>query len=121
MYVCGQKLIGQNTRQTITDNVFNSFGIDSSFNFEERYIGSILDILRQTLMKLLIFLDSNNQETEFLLGTEGMITGWKYLTNFRDDSGIYLGAIGISDFYYEKQGSYAPNSQFLFGTAYQFL
>lgn len=121
MYVCGLELIEQKTRYIITDDVFNTFDIDSSFNFEERYVGTFLDLLRQTLMKLLIFLSSNNQETEFLMGSEGMRAGWKYLMDFQDDSGVYTGAVGVSDFYYEKQGGYAQNSPFLFGTAYQFL
>jgi hypothetical protein len=121
MDICGKSLEDDKSKKQIADEVLFQFDPDNDYNFEERYINHFLDLFQQTIFKLGIFLSSLNQNTDFLKGWEGLKAGWHYLNTFKDDSGIYTGAIGFSLFIYEKLGGYARNPQFLFGTAYQFL
>ena len=120
MLIIGSKLVKCKSNKEIADKVCNSFDINLNFNFEERYINYWLRLFRQTLFKLIVFLESFNQDTSFLKGNKAMYNAWNYLDNFFDDSGEYNGASGFSIYSYEKQGCYKGNPQFLFGTAYQF-
>lgn len=120
MVICGKALSEEKDFGEIADEVIFSFEPDDNINFEERYIQRFLTLFRQTCLKLFVFLSKNNQEAGFLLGREGLKEGWQFLVNFCDDSESYRGSVGLSLFYYMKEGEYIENAQFLFGTAYQF-
>ena len=120
MQIIGNKLVKCKSNKEIADEVFNSFDVNLNFNFEERYINYWIQLFRQTVLKLITFLEAFNQSTGFLKGDRAMYKAWIYLDRFSDDSGAYMGAAGFSVYSYEKQGGYRENPQFLFGTAYQF-
>jgi len=121
MKIIGNKLVKGKSKKEIADDVYNSFDIDSNFNFEERYIDYWIKLFRQAVLKLMIFLDKNNQDTDFLKGNKSMHKALVYLNEFTDDTKRFRNATGFSVYYYQKQGGYRENPQFLFGTAYQFL
>lgn len=120
MYIWRNKLIKNKSKSTISDEVTGSFKIDKELNYEERYIDRSLSLFRQTVSKIIDFLNRNNQDIIFLKGKEKLEEAWLFLATFKDDSGIYSGASGFSIYSYEKQGGYCTNPQFMFGTAYQF-
>ena len=120
MYIWRNKLIKNKSKSTISDEVTGSFKIDKELNYEERYIDRSLSLFRQTVSKIIDFLNRNNQDIIFLKGKEKLEEAWLFLATFKDDSGIYSGAPGFSIYSYEKQGGYRTNPQFMFGTAYQF-
>jgi hypothetical protein len=73
MKIIGNKLIKGMSKKETSDDVYNSFDIDSGINFEERYIDYWFKLFRQVILKLLIFLDKNNQDTDFLNAYSGLI------------------------------------------------
>lgn len=121
MQVIGKKLIQGKTNKKIADEISYAFDPDTLFNFEERYVNYWIQFFRQTVLKLIAFLSSFNQDTSFLKGSDSMYNAWVYLDRFVNDSDGYAGATGFCQYFYEKQGGYRENPQFLFGTAYQFL
>ena len=120
MIIIGDKLVYAKSDKKIADKIYNSFDIND-FNFEERYVNYWFRFFRQTVLKLISILKSNNQDTDFLYGKEGLKKGWEYLNGFSNEVGKYRNAIGFSRYFYEMQGGYRKNSVFLFGTASQFL
>jgi hypothetical protein len=120
MDICGPFLTKGKTKRQTADTIYFHVDDDGLINFEERYITRLLTLFEQTIFKLRVFLAGFNQNTDFLTGRDGLRAGWHYLSDFRDDSGTYTGAVGFSRFIYTKLGGYAANPQFLFGTASQF-
>lgn len=102
MTITGNKLVQEKSAKEIADEIYNSFNIDSEFNFEERYIDYWLKFFRQIVSKLISFLKSNNQDIDFLCGKEGLKNAWKYLNNFSDDTEKYSKVIDFSKYFYEK-------------------
>ena len=121
MQVCHRVLKPETPAEDIVQEIMDSFDPEYNFNYEVRYLPDVLDLFEQTIFKLRQFLNSQNQDITFLLGKEMLVNGWRYLSDFSDDSGLYRSATGFSRFSYEKQGGYHRNPRFLFGTAYQFL
>ena len=112
----------QNTEKTL-------LSIDSlcpgHFLISEKTIIYLLSLLKQVRIKLIHFYqqypDRNKASPELNLNT--LKETVQFLINYskNDNQNIYSGAYNLSVLYYERNGSFHENAQFLFGTPTQFL